>query len=1813
MVPVLILLFFCVSVKSGLANVECPKVDGPDSVYFPHEDCSKFYQCSNGVPYVHNCSSGLHFNSKLNVCDYPFAAGCEGEIVNPSSDDNGDQNSCLLESFLCPAVDGPDSVYFPLSDCSKFCQCSNGVPYEHSCPDGLHFNPKLNVCDWPQNAGCGGSDIVTDPTVTPTQDSGNSTNPTPAPNACQKEGVVCPAVDGPDSVYFPLSDCSKFCQCSNGVPYEHSCPDGLHFNPKLNVCDWPQNAGCGGSDIVTDPTVTPTQDSGNNTNPTPAPNACQKEGVVCPAVDGPDSVYFPLSDCSKFCQCSNGVPYEHSCPDGLHFNPKLNVCDWPQNAGCGGSDIVTDPTVTPTQDSGNNTNPTPAPNACQKEGVVCPAVDGPDSIYFPLSDCSKFCQCSNGVPYEHSCPDGLHFNPKLNVCDWPQNAGCGGSDIVTDPTVSPTQDSGNNTNPTPAPNACQKEGVGSDIVTDPTVTPTQDSGNNTNPTPAPNACQKEGVVCPAVDGPDSVYFPLSDCSKFCQCSNGVPYEHSCPDGLHFNPKLNVCDWPQNAGCGGSDIVTDPTVTPTQDSGNNTNPTPAPNACQKEGVVCPAVDGPDSIYFPLSDCSKFCQCSNGVPYEHSCPDGLHFNPKLNVCDWPQNAGCGGSDIVTDPTVSPTQDSGNNTNPTPAPNACQKEGVVCPAVDGPDSVYFPLSDCSKFCQCSNGVPYEHSCPDGLHFNPKLNVCDWPQNAGCGGSDIVTDPTVTPTQDSGNNTNPTPAPNACQKEGVVCPAVDGPDSIYFPLSDCSKFCQCSNGVPYEHSCPDGLHFNPKLNVCDWPQNAGCGGSDIVTDPTVSPTQDSGNNTNPTPAPNACQKEGVVCPAVDGPDSVYFPLSDCSKFCQCSNGVPYEHSCPDGLHFNPKLNVCDWPQNAGCGGSDIVTDPTVTPTQDSGNNTNPTPAPNACQKEGVVCPAVDGPDSVYFPLSDCSKFCQCSNGVPYEHSCPDGLHFNPKLNVCDWPQNAGCGGSDIVTDPTVTPTQDSGNNTNPTPAPNACQKEGVVCPAVDGPDSIYFPLSDCSKFCQCSNGVPYEHSCPDGLHFNPKLNVCDWPQNAGCGGSDIVTDPTVTPTQDSGNNTNPTPAPNACQKEGVVCPAVDGPDSVYFPLSDCSKFCQCSNGVPYEHSCPDGLHFNPKLNVCDWPQNAGCGGSDIVTDPTVTPTQDSGNNTNPTPAPNACQKEGVVCPAVDGPDSVYFPLSDCSKFCQCSNGVPYEHSCPDGLHFNPKLNVCDWPQNAGCGGSDIVTDPTVTPTQDSGNNTNPTPAPNACQKEGVVCPAVDGPDSVYFPLSDCSKFCQCSNGVPYEHSCPDGLHFNPKLNVCDWPQNAGCGGSDIVTDPTVTPTQDSGNNTNPTPAPNACQKEGVVCPAVDGPDSVYFPLSDCSKFCQCSNGVPYEHSCPDGLHFNPKLNVCDWPQNAGCGGSDIVTDPTVTPTQDSGNNTNPTPAPNACQKEGVVCPAVDGPDSIYFPLSDCSKFCQCSNGVPYEHSCPDGLHFNPKLNVCDWPQNAGCGGSDIVTDPTVSPTQDSGNNTNPTPAPNACQKEGVVCPAVDGPDSVYFPLSDCSKFCQCSNGVPYEHSCPDGLHFNPKLNVCDWPQNAGCGGSDIVTDPTVTPTQDSGNNTNPTPAPNACQKEGVVCPAVDGPDSVYFPLSDCSKFCQCSNGVPYEHSCPDGLHFNPKLNVCDWPQNAGCGGSDIVTDPTVTPTNNDDCDPGPVVPKPNSCQKEGVVCPAIDGPDSVYFALRNCSKFCQCSNGVPYEHTCPGSLHFNPTLNVCDWPDHAGCKTAT
>jgi hypothetical protein len=60
-------------------------------------------------------------------------------------------------------------------------------------------------------------------------------------------------------------------------------------------------------------------------------------------------------------------------------------------------------------------------------------------------------------------------------------------------------------------------------------------------------------------------------------------------------------------------------------------------------------------------------------------------------------------------------------------------------------------------------------------------------------------------------------------------------------------------------------------------------------------------------------------------------------------------------------------------------------------------------------------------------------------------------------------------------------------CEK--VTCPAENGEFALHLPNpDDCGSFCKCDWGTAYWFACPGDLHFNEELQVCDWPDKAGC-----------------------------------------------------------------------------------------------------------------------------------------------------------------------------------------------------------------------------------------------------------------------------------------------------------------------------------------------------------------------------------------------------------------------------------------------------------------------------------------------------------------------------------------------------------------------------------------------------------------------------------------------------------------------------------------------------------------------------------------------------
>ena len=78
-------MYLLVLTLASLSSVwawQCPE---PSGLFPSPEDCSQFYQCSNGQPHRSSCPPGLQFN-KAGYCDWPYNVHCQDTDTTLGSD-----------------------------------------------------------------------------------------------------------------------------------------------------------------------------------------------------------------------------------------------------------------------------------------------------------------------------------------------------------------------------------------------------------------------------------------------------------------------------------------------------------------------------------------------------------------------------------------------------------------------------------------------------------------------------------------------------------------------------------------------------------------------------------------------------------------------------------------------------------------------------------------------------------------------------------------------------------------------------------------------------------------------------------------------------------------------------------------------------------------------------------------------------------------------------------------------------------------------------------------------------------------------------------------------------------------------------------------------------------------------------------------------------------------------------------------------------------------------------------------------------------------------------------------------------------------------------------------------------------------------------------------------------------------------------------------------------------------------------------------------------------------------------------------------
>ncbi|XP_063861437.1 mucin-2-like [Scylla paramamosain] len=680
---------------------------------------------------------------------------------------------------------------------------------------------------------------------------------------------VCPSLSCPTPAGFFAhpTNCDSYVKCSHGVVTIKQCPEGLDFNPEMRRCDYPRLAQCnitarlvesGCSLKTSDPKTRlkldlfDSSESSDSSDSSESSESSESSGSSESSVECDcDCCLKPHDMCTKYYECvQSGEAVVRECSDGLVFNPHIENCDFPSNYQC--------PTTPP----------------------VCEC----DCRYPVEGECNAFYDCKDGEPEKKYCPDGLFFNPETNVCDLNCHQTTPRPPTTTTTTTTTPEPTTTTTTPEPTTTTTTTTTPEPTTTTTSTTTPEPTTTTTTTTTPEPTTT----TTTTTTPEPTTTTTTTTTPEPTTTTTTTTTPEPTTTTTTTTTPEPTTTTTTTTTPEPTTTTTTTTTPEPTTTTTTTTPPPPPPTTTTTTTTTpkpittttvspFPCVDcSGGQQYFPHpTDCRKFIQCAPYGPQEMPCAEGTIWNQWLLTCDHEDITPCVtgsyvGPDgncvhpVITTPKTTTTTTTTITTKApvtTPDGSVCD---VACPAAQG----LFPHPQkCGKWVHCDHNIPYVKDCPAGLHFNPRLKVCDWPQSAGCtsGPDHICEIPTPVPT---------TPAPNAT--EPTASPMCDCA-CCHKPADDCTAYYYCDEDQSLSyHKCSEGLVFHPDFDTCVYadmyPQ---C----IVTEP-----------------PPVC-----LC-------DCYYPSEVCSSYYHCDEGVPVKLDCPEGLYWNQDKKSCDLPQFVNC-----------------------------------------------------------------------------------------------------------------------------------------------------------------------------------------------------------------------------------------------------------------------------------------------------------------------------------------------------------------------------------------------------------------------------------------------------------------------------------------------------------------------------------------------------------------------------------------------------------------------------------------------------------------------------------------------------------------------------------------------------------------------------------------------------------------------------------------------------------------------------------------------------------------------------------------
>ncbi|XP_018053081.1 PREDICTED: uncharacterized protein LOC108690346 [Atta colombica] len=1424
-----------IALNESLADIptKCPEINLQNETFFiPHEnDCTKFYSCHMGVkgkpidcPFMDENGNKLHFNPKLQVCDWPWSAGCQTPSSNSTTSSNI-PTTITPNTTTSSTPTTPTST--PITTTPSTSTSTTPIPTTPSSPTPTTPTPNTPTPTTPTPS----SSIPTTPTTstpssstptTPTLSSSTSTTPTPS--------SPTPTTPTPSS---PMPTTPTTSTSSSPIPTTStpSSPTSTTPTPSSSTPTTPTPSSA-------TPT-TPTSSSSTPTTPTPssATPTTSTSSSSTPTTPIPSFPTPPLDSCESdnrthmlphetmcdhYYLCFNNwvSPISQKCDRNLLFNSLLRVCDYPENVNCKNSSPNTDKSslssISPPFNYSLPTNSDPVAWVCEPNGKY----KIPHEII-----CDYYYWCVNGTRGMNwvRCESNLLFNPVVGECDYSENVNCGYrstlsptvpsstiriTSLITTTLTIPTTTTSTITTLTTTTSTTPT----TTTSTTPTTTTSTIPTTTTSTTPTITSTTPTTTTSTTPTTTTST-IPTTTTSTTPTITSTTPTTTTSTTPTTTTSTIPTTTTSTTPTTTTEITITTPTETTTKNPNEPRKKCPPKGSTEKARIAHPCL------------CNRYYDCIDGEKILQTCPIGKHFDYMREICDWASVVKC----IRPIPTFKILTSDIDDYNTT-----CAPEGRA----------FQHDTDCSAYYLCSNGEKILRQCMEGLHFNMTIQTCDYPQKS----CDL-------------NRSSP-------RINLDICPPPNSVQEVFLPHEcECTQYYECIDGKKFLRFCPNRLHFDPVWQICNDPIEAKC-----VVD-IISTTSTSIFTTSSTT--EAIDEPRTTCPPKGSTEKVRLPHPClCNQYYECVEGDKVLQTCPINMYFDDATNVCDWSTEVKCISQFSSHDIQI---NDYDNNNN------KCSPNGR---AFNHEDS-------CTEYYLCSEGEKVLQYCLEGLHFNVSIQMCDYPQkkcNLNTPGSQPI--PTVTLN---------------------ICP----PDSIQQVLlpheCDCTQYYECIDGKQILRDCSDGLHYDYVHQICNVPIKAKCNDFTTMIPQSSFPT---------IPDSSKCYDENNEIPHEN----------DCRLYYKCNNGEKILKTCPRNLYFNPKLRVCDYPENVACNVEENIPS-TSTP---------------------IKCKTITETTNIPHE-TNCNLYYVCDNGVSILKKCSPNLVFNPILKVCDFPENYVC-----------KVTRDKNNIKNIDKIVQNLDPFTCIgtCPEEDPDYAVLLPNDDCKKFCMCSGGVAWIQLCPEPLYFDSVEKICKKKKDAVCGtrlynqdssfkiDKIVDNDDSLQPLADENDNERETYDRSLDSSSCIgTCLEENSKHAVLLSNDDCKKFCLCSNGTTYVQPCPELLYFDSIDKACKRKKDAVCAVRSLMfdrifDDDSVSLSEKDYNERdlydNPwykrlfyNVDPSTCIG---ICPEEDTDYEELLPHKDCRKFCICRKGLTYVQLCPESLYFHSVEKVCRQRRHAVC-----------------------------------------------------------------------------------------------------------------------------------------------------------------------------------------------------------------------------------------------------------------------------------